>query len=96
MREFIEEKMVNYFKICPVDRYGQVKVINPYEVFKDKTEEVLEYLKTDRIMSVTTYGGQYGPYKGISPSYDILDRSLRQKCYTMLNDNKNYKWAMTH
>lgn len=96
MKEFIEEKMVSYFKICPVDKYGQVKVINPYEVFKDKTEEVFEYLKTDRIMSITTYGGQYGTYKGISPSYDILDRSLRQKCYTMLNDNKNYIWAMTH
>lgn len=96
MREFIEEKMVQYFKNCSVDRYGQVKVADPYSVFKDKTEEVLEYLKTDRLISVKTYGGQFGTYKGFSLTYDVSDKALRDKCYAILNDNKNYIWAMTH
>jgi len=96
MRNFIEEKMVQYFKNCSVDKYGQVRVADPYSVFKDKTEEVLNYLKTDRLISVKTYGGQFGAYKGFSLTYDVNDKALRDKCYAILRENKNYRWAMTH
>lgn len=96
MREFIEEKMVQYFKNCSVDRYGQVSVVDPYSAFKDKTEEVLNYLNTNSLISVKTYGGQFGTYKGFSLTYDINDKELRDKCYAILNENENYIWAMTH
>ena len=96
MKKFIEEKMVQYFKNCSVDRYGQVRVVSPSEVFDNKTNEVLEYLKTDRMIEVRTYGGRFGTYQGFSLSYDVIDEQLRRKCYDILKENKNYQWAMTH
>ena len=98
MKEFIEEKLVEHFKKCSVDKYGQVKVIDLHNLFKDRTQEVIEYLKTNEdAVRITTYGGQFGTYKGISPSYDILDKSLRDKCYETLSKyNENYRYAMTH
>lgn len=97
MREFIEQKLVEYFKNCPVDKYGQVSVISPYGLFGDKVEEVFEYIKTDKVIQVTTYGGRFGAYKGISPKYDILDEWLRKRCYkAMQKHNENYRYAMTH
>jgi hypothetical protein len=98
MKEFIEEKLVDYFKKCSVDKYGQVKVIDLYNLFKDSTNDVIEYVKTnDELLRITTYGWRYGTYKGISPDYDILDDSLRKKCYDTLSKyNENYRYAMTH
>ena len=96
MKEFIEEKMVQYFKKCSVDKYGQVSVVSPSQVFGNKTDEVLEYLKTDKIISVKTYGGRFGAYKGFSLTYDVLDEGLRSKCYAILKENEGYKWAMSH
>lgn len=96
MKSFIEEKMLEYFKNCSVDKYGQVSVVDPYQVFKDNTEDVLEYLKTDKLISVITYGGRFGTYQGFSLSYNVNDKELRDKCYAILRENKNYKWAMSH
>jgi hypothetical protein len=97
MREFIEEKLVEHFKKCPVDKYGQMSVMSPYGLFGDKVEEVFEYIKTDKVIKVTTYGGRFGAYKGISPVYDILDEDLRRRCtQAMQKHNKNYEYAMTH
>ena len=97
MREFIEEKLVEHFKKCPVDKYGQMSVMSPYGLFGDKVEEVFEYIKTDKIIKVTTYGGRFGAYKGISPVYDILDEGLRRRCtQAMQKHNQNYHYSMTH
>jgi len=88
--------MVQYFKKCSVDKYGRTSVVSPSQVFGNKTDEVLEFLKTDKIISVKTYGGQFGTYQGFSLTYDVVDEGLRKKCYAILNENENYKWAMSH
>lgn len=96
MKKFIEEKMIDYFKNCRVDRFGQVKVIDPYVVFKEKTEDVIEYLKNDPFIVIRSYGDRYGDYLGISPSYDIISNELKNKCYSMLKENQSFIWAMSH
>jgi hypothetical protein len=96
MRNFIEEKMIQYFKTCSVDKYGQVSVVSPSQVFGNKTKDVLEYLKTDKLISIKTYGGRFGTYQGFSLTYDVLDNELRDKCRAILRENENYKWAMSH
>ena len=88
--------MVDYFKTCSVDKYGQTKVVQPYSVFKDKTEEVLEYLKSDKIITIKTYGWQYGTYEGFSLTYGVHDEGIRIACYDALKENESYKWAMSH
>ena len=96
MKNLIEEMMIQYFKKCSVDKYGQVGVIQPSSVFKEKTEEILEYIKSDNIISISTYGGRFGTYKGFFLEYGVHDEDIKRKCYDALKENESYKWAMTH
>lgn len=85
-KEFIYEAMTKYYKTCHCDRYGQIKTIDVYSVFKDRTKEVLEYLKTDRLIKVMTYGWQYGTYEGFSP-WDINEADLKHACQIAFKTN---------
>lgn len=96
MKNLIKEMMIDYFKTCPVDKYGQTKVTQPISVFKEKTDEVLEYLKSDKIISIKTYGGSFGTYKGFFLAYDVHDEEIKRECYNSLKENEAYKWAMSH
>lgn len=97
MREYIIETLKNFYATCSVDRYGQVNTTSVSCIFKDKTEEVEEYIKKDKtLIKFTTYGGSCGTtYKGFN-IYDFICEDLRKECYQQLNKNKNYIWAMTH
>lgn len=85
----IRESMVSYVANASADQYGQLKTMDVYSVFKDRTEEVLEYLKTNPMIKVNTYGWTYGTYKGIRGIYDIQDESLRTMCEDAWKNNKN-------
>lgn len=85
----IRESMVNYVANASADRYGQLNTMDVYSVFKDITEEAIEYLNTNRIIKVSTYGGRYGSYKGIGGIHDIQDESLRTMCEDAWKNNKN-------
>ena len=85
-KEFIYEAMTKYYKTCHCDRYGQIKTIDVYSVFKDRTDEVLKYLDEDRLIKVTTYGGRYGTYKGFSP-WDINEPDLKNACEIAFKNN---------
>lgn len=89
MREYIFNEMNAYLATCSADRYGQLGTINVYSVFKDRTEEVLEYLKTNPIIKVNTYGWRYGTYKGIGGIHDIQDEEIREACKWTWARNKN-------
>lgn len=81
--------MVGYVSNASADRYGQLNTMDVYSVFKDRTEEVIEYLREDPIIKVSTYGGRYGSYKGIGGIHDIQDESLRTMCEDAWKNNKN-------
>lgn len=89
MKKFIYESMIDYLKKANADRYGQLKTINVYSVFKENTEEVLAYLKSDPIILVSTYGWTYGTYKGIRGIHDIKDQKLRALAEETWKNNKN-------
>lgn len=89
MKQFIYDSMINYLANASADRYGQLKTIDVYAVFKDKTEEVLTYLKENPIISVNTYGWTYGTYKGIGGLHDIKDAVLRSLAEETWKNNKN-------
>jgi hypothetical protein len=94
MRDYIKQALVDYLKRDGVDGYGQIKVLDPYSVFKDKTSEVLEYNSNNRIFFVATYGGKYGTYQAFNVS-DILDKDIKQACYNTARTNPTYIHAMT-
>jgi hypothetical protein len=91
MREKIKEAMVNYCKECSSDRYGQMGTIDVYIVFKDTTKEVLEYLKINKLINVSTYGWKYGTYQGIGGLNSINDEEIRNECNEAWANNENRK-----
>jgi hypothetical protein len=93
MENLIREKLVEYYRECSVDGYGQVGVIRAYDVFKDQTDDVQEYAKENKtLISISTYGGRLGTFRGI----EILDSDLQSECRNALRNNENYIYAMTH
>jgi len=86
---YITQSMVSYVTNASSDRYGQLKTMDVYSVFKDRTKEVLEYLKTNPIIKVNTYGWTYGTYKAIGSLHDIQDESLRTMCLEAWAKNEN-------
>ena len=89
MREFIFNEMNAYLAMCSADGYGQLKTMDVYSVFKDRTDEVLEYLEHDPMVKVSTYGGRFGSYKGIGGLHDIQDEEMRDACECTWKHNKN-------
>jgi hypothetical protein len=89
MREYIFNEMNAYVAMCSADRYGQLSTMDVYSVFKSRTDEVLEYLKQDPMIRVSTYGGRFGSYKGIGGIHDIQDEEMRKACEWTWARNKN-------
>lgn len=85
----ITQSMVGYVANASADRYGQLPTMDVYSVFKDRTEEVLEYLREEQIIKVQTYGGRFGTYKAIGGIHDIQEESLRTMCEDAWKNNKN-------
>jgi hypothetical protein len=85
----IMSAMLKYVTNARADQYGQLKTMDVYAVFDDRTEEFLEYLKEDPIIKVNTYGWTYGTYKGIGGLHDIQDENLRTMCLDAWAKNEN-------
>ena len=85
----ITQSMVSYVANASADRYGQLSTMDVYAVFGDRTKEVLEYLKKDPMIRVSTYGGRFGSYAGIGSIHDIKEESLRTMCLDAWAKNEN-------
>tara|TARA_R110000868_G_scaffold290022_1_gene550246 strand:+ start:6409 stop:6801 length:393 start_codon:yes stop_codon:yes gene_type:complete len=94
IEDYIKRSLVAYLSRNGVDGYGQIKVLDPYAVFGNRTEEVLEYNIEHKVLPICTYGGRFGAYKGFNVG-DIKDESLRKACYDATKNNPTYKHAMT-
>ena len=93
--EFIRETIKDMYATCHTDKYGQVHKSNfsIERLFKERTEEVKEFVKEDQSMiSIATYGGQFGTYQACS----IEDNDLRAECNKILSTNESYRYATTH
>ena len=93
-KQFIYESMVDYLKKCYSGAYGQLKTIDVYSVFKDRTEEVIDYLQKTNMIKVATYGGAYGSYKAIGGLCDINDAKLRSLCEEAWMNNADRKRSL--
>ena len=94
MKDYIKQALVDYLTRDGIDGYGQFKTLQPYEVFKDKTEEVLKWNEEHKLLSIQTYGWTYGTYKGFNVGY-IKDAEIKQACSDAVKNNEVYKRAMT-
>ena len=93
-KQFICESMVDYLKTCYSGAYGQLKTIDVYSVFKDRTVEVINYLHETGMIKTSSYGGRGGSYRGIGGLYDIQDADLRALCEDAWENNANRKRSL--
>ena len=92
MENLIAEKLIAYHKNCDVDKWGQVGTY-PLSIFGKDSEEVEKFVKSSgTFLSIQTYGGRFGTYKG----FQIINSDLMQECRLALQENKEYQYAMTH
>jgi hypothetical protein len=89
IKEYIKESLVRYVANAWADGYGQLKTMDVYRVFGDRTKEALEYLNEDPIVRVSTYGDRYGTYQGIGGIRDIQDELTRAWCQDAWKHNKS-------
>jgi hypothetical protein len=94
MKDFIKEKLVEMHSNCTTDQYGQIQkfYFSLDSLFGEKTEEVLEFVKENPIIEVSTYGGASGIYKAVS---NICDEEIKTACHEALRKNKSYIANMT-
>lgn len=93
-KKFIYEAMVEYLRTCYSGAYGQLKTIDVYSVFKDRTDEVIKYLHETSMIRTSSYGGRGGSYRGIGGLYDIQDAKLRKMCEEAWQNNLNRKRSL--
>lgn len=80
LRNYIEEKLIDHYRNCSCDRYGQMRIVDVHQVFKERAKEVMEYVPGKNLIAIGTYAYAYGTYRGISPHGGILDKDLKAKC----------------
>ena len=94
MKKYIYESMINYLKTCYSGRYGELKVMDVYTIFKDKTDECLKYIYKTKIINVSTYSGIGGTYKGIGGIHSINDNKLKILCDEAWKNNPDRKRSL--
>lgn len=93
MKDLIREKLVRFHATCSVDKWGQKGVLSMYEVFGNDHQAVADYVSNNKgLLSLSTYGGRYGTWVGISK---IEDPEIYHECNVAFDNNPNYKMAMT-
>ena len=94
VKNIIKEKLINHHLTASVDKYGQMKALDFYQIFDNDSKLVLNFLKINKnILKTCTYGSTYGIYLGIN---EIVDKEIYNECKKALSINPNYKRAMTN
>lgn len=87
--ENLREKIVNYYRTCSTDIYGQIGIISINNFIDSNNQEELNSLKS--LMQISTYGGYYGTYKGINAWGSFKCNNLKQKCREAFSQNESRK-----
>jgi hypothetical protein len=94
MKQFIKTTLVNLYRECTTDSFGQVEKFNfTPKVFGELAEDVQQYCKEHKgILSFSTYGWRYGTYT----AFTIIDEDIKKSCREALRTNPNYIRNMTN
>lgn len=83
----IKEKIVDYYRTCSTDGYGQMKTIDIFMLIDGNNQDELNYLSS--LMKISTYGSRYGTYDGINPWGSFKCTDLEAECRQAFAQNKN-------
>lgn len=88
IKGFIKKTLVDFYKQCKTDQYGQVHINNFQDgFFGSRDKEVQDYCKENKgILQYSTYGGSYGTYN----AFTIEDKGISKACSEALRKNPNY------
>ena len=86
--DFIRHTLVEMYKDCTTDIYGQVEMTNlTPSIFGERKDEVKRYCQENKgILLFSTYGGRIGQYT----AFQIEDAEIRKCCNDALRGNPEY------
>lgn len=89
MKNTIKEKLINYYRTCSCDKYGQMSTISISSIIDTKNPQELEELSS--LVSISTYGSRFGTYKGINPWGSFKSDDIREECSKAFAQNEERK-----
>jgi hypothetical protein len=93
MQDLIKQKLIEFHATCDVDKWGQKGTLSMYEVFGTDHKAIAEYVKENKgVLRLSTYGGRFGTWVGIS---EIVDADIKSECSKAFDSNPNRRLAMT-
>lgn len=93
MKNQIFEKIVDYYRNCSTNGYGEITgVICIYEIIGNESQ--LSELQS--LVQVSTYGGRFGTYKAFNPWGAFKCDKLKQMCNEAFKQNKNRSYNLNN
>ena len=83
----IREKLINYYRTCSCDRYGQMSTIDIFRIIDGNNPQEVEELSS--LVAISTYGDRYGTYKGINPWGAFKSEDIKAQCREAFAQNEN-------
>lgn len=86
MKEFIKEKLVAVYRDSTSDEWGQIDRADfSTSIFGEREDEVLEYIKTNPVIRVSTYSRA-----GRCVS-EVVDEEIKEACKIARSENEHIK-----
>lgn len=88
IKKIIKTTLVEFYKKCSTDKWGQVHRSNFQEgFFGEKDADVQTFCQANKgILQYGTYGGSFGTYT----AFTIEDKEIYKSCSEALRTNPNY------
>jgi hypothetical protein len=80
-----KKKLINYYKTCNTDQYGQIRII-PVCLIAETEQERQDL---EELVNISTYGGVGGTYKGFNPWSSFKDTKTADLCRNAFELNTN-------
>ena len=87
MKNLIKEKLINHYRTCSCNQYGQMSTISISEIIDKNNPQEVEELSS--LVAISTYGWRYGTYKGINPWGAFKSDDIKAECTKAFSENEN-------
>lgn len=83
----IREKLINHYRTCNCDRYGQMSTIDIFSIIDGNNAEEVKELSS--MVRISTFGSRYGTYHGVNPWGAFKSEDIEAECRKAFSENKN-------
>jgi hypothetical protein len=83
----IKEKLINHYRTCSCDQYGQMSTIDIFRIIDGNNVEQVKELSS--MVRISTFGSRYGTYHGINPWGAFQSPEIEAECRQAFAQNEN-------